>query len=106
MKKIVDNIVYALALAVAALSFCFCLVLWLSMAYLTGVGGVMTLIHGDVVVGVEMLFCFAALCLLGDAMCARSFGYSLFTKHVDASLSAAVDADIVRAYDKLQQRKH
>lgn len=105
MKTIVEYIAYAMALLLSALSFGFSLAVMLVLLYFTGVGGVLTIIHGDIVVGVEMLFCFAALCLLGDAMCQRTFGFSLFTKHVDASLQARVDVDIARAYDKLHQRK-
>lgn len=99
MKTIVEKVVKALALILSLLSFGFSLVCMLFLLYFTGVGGVMTVLYGDPVVGVLVLFTFVTLCMLCDVMSERTFGFSLVTKHLDRNTSSRGNADIARAHD-------
>ena len=102
MITLLEKIAKAVALILSVLSFSVSLVCMLILLYFTGVGGIMTLIYGDPVVGVLVLFAFAALCLLCDAISERSFGFSLLTKQLDRSMSERVSADIARAHEQLR----
>lgn len=105
MYTLLEKIAKALALILSVLSFSFSFICMLVLLYFTGVGGVMTLIYGDPVVGVLVLLSFAALCLLCDAMAERTFGVSLITKRLDRGMSERVSADIARAHDELRKQR-